>query len=150
MGPWSISPYHILDVVKELIKVMNAYAPEDVSKFCNKIVGISCLEEYESIKKNDVTKWVFYIMLLRQWPTQDFGTFIDYFQRYLYMFHSDTPGECGVMAEALPSMYGMTRKMFIPMSLTLFGTSVYVAEVEQWFNGKSEVLCTHIHNNIYL
>ena len=40
---------------------------------------------------------------------------------------------------ARPSTYGMTRKMFIPMSLTLFGTGDYVAEVEEWFHGKSVV-----------
>ena len=31
---------------------------------------------------------------------------------------------------------GMTRKMFRPLSLTLFGTNDYVAEVEQWLLSK--------------
>lgn len=31
---------------------------------------------------------------------------------------------------------GMTRKMFRPLSLALFGTHDYVAEVEQWLLSK--------------
>ena len=41
---------------------------------------------------------------------------------------------------ALPSLYGMTKKMFTPIFLTLFGGEVdFIPEVEKWFNGKTEI-----------
>ena len=36
---------------------------------------------------------------------------------------------------AIPAASGMTRKMFIPMSHTLLGTSDYVDEVDNWVIG---------------
>ena len=43
---------------------------------------------------------------------------------------------------ALPSLYGMTREMFTPIFLTLFGgESDFIPEVEKWFNGKTEMYC---------
>ena len=81
-------------VVQDIVKIMNAYAPEDLYQFCNDILDSSCSNDYAGPKivrpYKDVTKWVFYITLLRQWHTEDFGTFIDYFQRYLYMFDPET------------------------------------------------------------
>ena len=95
----------ILDVVKELIKAMNAYSQENVFKFCNDILDYTCSDKYDLIyienSYKTVTKWVFYIMLLRQWPTEDFGTLIDYYQRYLYMFHWEAPQQCEIIVEEL-------------------------------------------------
>ena len=41
---------------------------------------------------------------------------------------------------ALPSLYGMTIKMFTPIFLTMFGgESDFIPEVEKWFNGKADI-----------
>ena len=90
----------------ELLKSMNVYLLEDVNQFCQDILDKQCSNEYKSMHKKyqDVKNWVFYIMLLRQWPTKDFGTFIDYFQHFLHMFHElKNIFECG-------SMHGEIRK----------------------------------------
>ena len=45
-----------------------------------------------------------------------------------------------IIQRALPSLYGMTRKMFTPISLSLFGgESEFISEAEKWFNGKAEI-----------
>ena len=90
-----------MDLVNEIIKIMNAYTPEDINNFCLFWLGSPCSNINENIEDNDVTKWPFYNMLLRQWPTEDFGTIIDYFQRYLYLFHSDATEKCGDTADEL-------------------------------------------------
>ena len=41
---------------------------------------------------------------------------------------------------ALPTLYGMTREMFTPIFVTLFGREIdFIPEVEKWFNGKTEI-----------
>ena len=83
---------------------MNVYLLEDVNQFCQDILDKQCSNKYKSMHKKhqDVKNWVFYIMLLRQWPTKDFGTFIDYFQRFLYMFQQfKNPFECLIMQEKI-------------------------------------------------
>ena len=88
--------------VAELLKSMNAYQLEDVNKFCQDILDKECTNIYKSMHKKykDVKIWVFYILLLQQWPTKDFGTFIDYFQQFLHMFQQlKAPFECGLNEE---------------------------------------------------
>ena len=85
------------------MRSMNVYGLEDVNKFCQDILDKQCSNMYKSMHKKyeDVKNWVFFIMLLRQWPTKDFGTFIDYFQRFTYMFQLETPLECGIVQEEI-------------------------------------------------
>ena len=91
-----------------------------------------------------VQKWVYYIMFLRQWPTEDFGTFIDYFQRHFAILDvvaaiNFVEGGTSVLQSAskvIEVPAGMTRKMFTPLSLTLFGTNDYVTDIEQWLPSK--------------
>ena len=94
-----------------------------------------------------VRGWVFYIILQRQWPTEDFGTFIDYFQHYfsppdyasILHFVEGTALLLQKADMALNSPAGMTRQMFRPLSLTLFGTDDYVADVDRWLLSKLRV-----------
>ena len=81
-----------------------------------------------------------YIMFLRKWPTEDFGTFIDYFQHHFYasdlasVYHFTKTNLLTNPLTEVPT--GMTRKMFEPLSLTFFGKKDYEADLEQWFLGK--------------
>ena len=106
--------------VSELLKSMNIYELEDVNKFCQDILDEQCTNIYKSMhrKYKDVETWVFYIMLLRQWPTKDLGTFIDYFQRFLHTFQQlKAPFECGLVEEdirkekRLPTIKQMWRTL---------------------------------------
>ena len=86
----------------ELLKSMNVYGLEDVNQFCQDILDefydeYECSNTYKSLHKEyqDIKNWVFYIMLLREWPTKDFGTFIDYYQHFFFTFQQlKNPYEC--------------------------------------------------------
>ena len=86
---------------------------------------------------------MYYIIFLRQWPTVDFGTFIDYFQHYFTVFDFESSLNYVQGRSSLQNAYvsvdvpaGVTRNMFRPMSLTLFGKDDYVADIDQWILSK--------------
>ena len=71
-------------------------------------------------------------MFLRKWPTEDFGTFIHYFQRHYSILDVES-----VLKFDLQNLFkkvptGVTRKLFEPLSHTFFGKIDDVADLEQW------------------
>ena len=83
-------------------------------------------------------------MFLRQWPTEDFGTFMDYFQHHYSLLDNEAlyllqQGKVSLIQHAVKPLQepaGITRDMFYPLSLTLFGKNDFVADMEKWLLSK--------------
>ena len=83
-------------------------------------------------------------MFLRQWPTEDFGTFMDYFQHHFSLVDNEAlilylEGKVSLIQNAIKALQepaGITSNMFYPLSLTLFGKNDFVANMEKWLLSK--------------
>ena len=83
-------------------------------------------------------------MFLRQWPTEDFGTFMDYFQHHFSLVDNEAlilylEGKVSLIQNAIKALKepaGITSNMFYPLSLALFGKNDFVADMEKWLLSK--------------
>ena len=83
-------------------------------------------------------------MFLRQWPTEDLGTFMDYFQHHFSLVDNEAinlyeQGKVSLIQNAIKALQepaGITSNMFNPLSLSLFGKNDFVADMEKWLLSK--------------
>ena len=65
-----------------------------------------------------ITKWIFFTMFFRQWPSEEFGTLVDYFQAF-------TPSPYPWISKK----NGMSTELYQPLASTLLGKKKYAAHL---------------------
>lgn len=62
---------------------------------------------------NKAKSWVLYSLFLRQWPSKDFGTFIDHFGAF--------------------TKKGITKEMYQALAMSFFGIANYEPDAQLWW-----------------